>query len=326
MLNVRSKNLAEYAVRMLFVVLLGLAVHCAMAVAKGGGGKSAFDFDRPERRRILLVVILAVGAAAVVMLPTNGATPGKGETAKKDGERAKVRPADEPSGPVEPPKPAEPPTPAEPPKPEAPPTPAERLVSVERQVASVPPRAEIVKPAARPTAPVRRDASQKEADRPLMVKPRVSNVAERRWKSARKIRHGYIPDPIRDGHYLRLVRDAAMGGHPDALAKLSEYASRRRVVVEAYYWMRLAQLCGFADAEANLKACRQKWRQRGCPVERENVSAIFTERQSVLGRALLRLDCGESPRQALLRIRAMAAEGDGFAVRILNALSEREDI
>lgn len=331
MLSVRSKNLTEYAVRLLFVILLGTVVHCAVAVAKGGDGKSAFDFANPERRRTLLVVILAIGAAAVVMLPMPGASSrerkeeGEGDkSAKAEPESVSAKVTEE-SGTIE--RSA----------------PSAQLDSV-ASPASVPlsdtgvqpvndalksPWEEMPVSSASSASTVQADALPKksvQSARSAACEVRVSETLVRKWKAARRIQHGYIPDLVHDGSYLRLVYDAAISGHPKAQAKLGDYAYRRRTLVEAYYWMKLSRLNGCEDAELNLKACRDKWKRRGCPPEYENVSSIFTERQSSLGRALIRLDCDVMSQQSLAKIKSMAAAGDAVAVRILGEMSEREDV
>ena len=312
MLSVRSKSMAEYVVRLLLVILLGLAIHCAVAAARGGG-KSAFDFDLPERRRSILMVVLVVGAAAAVLLPTAGAR----KAVKADVGRAKAASGESlPTGATQSEPPVAPPA-SEPSQPIAPPQPA--LSPVERPAVvgrSVPPSvsARVDVPRARTAEPafVPRVVAEGEA---LAVE-----MSERMWRSARKIRHNYIPDRAHDGKYLNLLHGAAMSGHSKAQAKLSDYAFRRGTLVEAYYWMKLAQLNGFAEAEPKLKACRDKWRRLACPLEYENVYEHFTERQGSLGRTFLRLDSGVQADQAKKRLASMAAEGEAVAVMILGAL------
>ena len=332
MLSVRSKSMAEYAVRLLFLILLGLAIHCGVAAARGGG-KSAFDFKLPERRRSILMVVLVVGAVAVVMLPTAAVR----KPAKADGERVKsasgeplppaatqseppvAPPASEPSPPVAP-------TDAEPSQPIAPSIPApsqpasspvERSMIVERSAPTVSARVDV--PQARSAEPAPAPQTSAEGDA-LAVE-----MSERMWRSARKIRHNYIPDRAHDGEYLNLLHGAAMSGHSKAQAKLSDYAFRRGALVEAYYWMKLAQLNGFAEAESSLKVYRDQWRRSAYPLEYGNVYEHFTERQGSLGRALLRLDCGVQADQAKKRLTSMAAEGEAVAVMILGEMPEGGD-
>ena len=324
MLSIRSKNLTEYAVRILFVILLGLVAHCALVVVKGGDGRSSFDFDEPERRRSLLVIVLAVGAVAVFMLPTSS----EGKTAEKDDGQAKtihenVPPKTDvqsesvgPQQPVEPQQLVEPQKPSENPEIAARPDPIEQPRSA---AAAVGADASCVK------------AQEPETESALPAEPGdgeafANEMAERMWRSARKIRHNFIPDLNQDGQYLNLLHGAAMSGHPKAQAKLGDYALRRGALVEAYYWMKLSQLNGSADAEPNLIACRERWMRSACPLEYKNVYQLFTERQSSLGRAFLRLDCGVQADMAMQRIRSMAAEGEAVAVMMLGEMPEREDV
>lgn len=337
MLSVRSKSMAEYAVRLLFVILLGLAIHCAVASARGGG-KSAFDFNLPERRRSILMVVLVVGAVAVVMLPTAAVR----KPAKADGERVKsasgeplppaatqseppvAPPASEPSPPVAP-------TDAEPSQPIAPSIPAPSIPAPSQPASSPVERSTIVERSA-PTVSARVDVPQVRSAEPAPA-PQTSaegdalavEMSERMWRSARKIRHNYIPDRAHDGEYLNLLHGAAMSGHSKAQAKLSDYAFRRGALVEAYYWMKLAQMNGYADAESNLKIYRDQWRRSAYPLEYENVYEHFTERQGSLGRALLRLDSGVQADQAKKRLTSMAAEGEAVAVMILGEMPEGGD-
>lgn len=321
MLSIRSKNLMEYAVRMLFVILLGLAVHYAVYVAKGGGGKNAFDFGNPERRRTLLVVVLVVGAAAVVMLPTPAASSVEHKTTKRNDEREKTDPEVVPAKALVPSETTEQPEPAG----QQPSVPSTESVMMPSPVELV---AKDVPASPRKTA-VAVPAMPEKSVRSVKPRPRespVDEMLERKWRMARKIQHNYIPDLVHDGSYLRLVYDVAISGHPEAQAKLGDYAYRRRTLVEAYYWMKLSCMNGCRDAAPNLKACRDKWKRRGCPPEYENVSSIFTERQSSLGRALIRLDCDVMSKPSLTKIKSMAAAGDAVAVRILGEMTEREDV
>ena len=317
MLSVRSKSMAEYVVRLLLVILLGLAIHCAVAAARGGG-KSAFDFDLPERRRSILMVVLVVGAAAVVMLPTAAAR----KPAKADGERVKSA-----SGEPLPPVATQSEPPVAPPASEPSQTIAPSIPAPSQPASSPVERSTIVERSAPPSVSARVDVPRARTAEPAFV-PRVVaegeslavEMSERMWRSARKIRHNYIPDRAHDGKYLNLLHGAAMSGHSKAQAKLSDYAFRRGTLVEAYYWMKLAQLNGFAEAEPKLKACRDKWRRLTCPLEYENVYEHFTERQGSLGRTFLRLDSGVQADQAKKRLASMAAEGEAVAVMILGAL------
>lgn len=319
MLSVRSKSMSEYVVRLLFVILLGLAIHCAVAVARGGG-KSSFDFDLPERRRSILMVVLVVGAVAVVMLPT----PGARKPAKTDGEQAKSASGESLStddaqseSPVAPPgsAPSRPVVPSQPA-----PSPVERPLIVERsEPPPVPVRVDVHQ--AGTAEPASESASQASAAGDALA----VEMSERMWRSARKIAHNYIPDTVHDGQYLNLLHGAAMSGHSKAQAKLSDYAFRRGALVEAYYWMKLAQLNGFTEAEPKLKDCRAQWRRSAYPLEYENVYEHFTERQGSLGRAFLRLDCGVQADQAKKRLASMAAEGEAVAVMILGEMPEGGD-
>ncbi len=109
-----------------------------------------------------------------------------------------------------------------------------------------------------------------------------------------------------------------MAGHLEAQAKLGEYAFRRRRMVEAYYWMKLAQLNGKPGLELRMRECRTRWLVGGCHSERDNVYELFTARQSAVGRTALRIDSGVQVERALARLNEMASEGETVAVRILN--------
>lgn len=300
-------NRKEFFARMTFVILLCLAAHCVVAYARGARERELFGIGDPRQVKTLLLGFGIIAVAAYVSYPR----PGKN-----------VTPSGAPATPVapEPPAAPEPPVaPVVPAPPAAPVVPAPPVASV----VPAPPAApaaptdpvvsvEPAKPVAS-AAPAKVSAGAENAP----PSPEVDELVERMWNAARKIPHNFIPDPKADRRYLSLVHGAAMSGHLGAQSKLGEYAVRRGRIVEAYYWMKLAQLNGMKGLEPRMRDCWTLWKRKGCPPEHKNVHAFFAERQSALGRAFLRLDSGINVDQALMRLREMAEEGEIVAVLML---------
>lgn len=313
--------MGEFGSRMLFITLLCLVAHCAVAYAQGARGKELFGIGKPERAKTLLLAGVVVVGAAFATCPKKNKAPVAGTAVPPNESEGKVpdkvskpdesvRPVVEPPQPVEPP-PIIVPTPpvVEPPRPViVPPRPAVRPSSVAMpQSVATPRKAVVPTGAARPRTPV-----------PSTDPPTVDAQAEQMWNAARKIGHNYIPRQKTDRHYLSLVHGAAMAGHLEAQAKLGEYAFRRGRMVEAYYWMKLAQLNGKLGLEVRMRECSMRWTVGGCHSERGNVYELFTGRQSAIGRAALRIDSGVQIEKALARLNEMASEGEPVAIRILN--------
>ena len=156
-------------------------------------------------------------------------------------------------------------------------------------------------------------ASRRDADGTDLPAPGLRDadgtVAQRLWKVARSMPHGFIPNPETDGDYLAKVYGAAKLGHLEAMAKLGEYAGRRGAVVEAFYWTILAELKGATGLGIALREMRSRWLSEGCPEEYENAYTDFTEEQGVFARAVLRLQCGVDPQYACARLKELADRG-----------------
>jgi len=136
------------------------------------------------------------------------------------------------------------------------------------------------------------------------------------WERARAIDHAFIPDPELDAEYLKLVHEAAEAGCLPALAKLGEYAWRRGALVEAYFWMALAEKRGLASVWSVLRDIREEWMDQGCPPQYENVYEGFPEERGSIGRALLRIACCIDVSIARTRLRDLAAAGQPDACLI----------
>jgi len=128
------------------------------------------------------------------------------------------------------------------------------------------------------TAPVRPDekaepvpvANKRQEPAPPASPPDPSPTSEA-WQRAREMPHKWIPDPEKDAEYLRLVLRAADEGCVPAILKLAEYASRRGVLVETYFWMALAEKRGHVAARQQMLTIRKKWQVKNCPPEYGNV-------------------------------------------------------
>ena len=307
-MNLRSQNRKDYYARLLFVVLFCLAAHCIIAYAQGGRGKQMFDLRDINRVRTLLLAGLVIGAAGFVTYPRRDETPAK--TADDAAKPLPPAPASEPAAVAAPAVPVQPAAAVQPAAPSAsdrPPTP------------SVPPVPEPTTPppASKPAAPGKAPPAQADVPETEDTSSAANEMVERMWNAARNIEHNYIPDPVADSRYLGLVHGAAMSGHIKAQEKLSEYAYRRGVMVEEFYWLKLSQLNGNVNTKRRLSECALRWMRKGCPPEYENTCRFFNERQSALGRAALRLDSGVQVDQAVARLKDMAKEGEVAAVLLL---------
>lgn len=112
------------------------------------------------------------------------------------------------------------------------------------------------------------------------------------WIAAREIPHNEIPMPETDEQYLGLVHKAAGEGCVEALAKLGEYAWRRRALVESYYWYSMAAEAGKGLYSRELANIAAAWLANGCPDEDDNVYTGFSELCGSYARALLCIRSG----------------------------------
>ena len=286
-----------------------------------------FDLRDINRVRTLLLAGLVIGAAGFVSYPRRDEAPAKtaddtektlpppaptSEPAAVAAPAAPVQTA-APSQPVVPAQPVvavQPAAPVEPDRPSAPSQPSEPSAPTAQEPATPP-------PAPKPAAPDKAPPTQADVPETEGTSSAANEMVERMWNAARNIEHNYIPDPVADSRYLGLVHGAAMSGHIKAQEKLSEYAYRRGVMVEEFYWLKLSQLNGNVNTERRLSECSLRWMRRGCPPEYGNTCRFFTERQSALGRAALRLDSGVQVDQAVARLKDMATEGEVAAVLLL---------
>lgn len=132
--------------------------------------------------------------------------------------------------------------------------------------------------------------------------------------------HNFIPDPATDSEYLAKVYEAAKLGSFDAMVKLSEYAGRRGAIVEAFYWLALADLKGAKGLNKALHALTMSWMAAGCPAQHDNVYAGFPECCGMFSRALLRLRSGVDAASAVERMRKLAEDGCEEAGLILKRM------
>lgn len=339
MTTLRCGDRKAFFARLLLVALFCLALHCVLAYSQGARGAEMFNLGDVNRVRTFLLAGLILGVTAYVSFP-------RSENKKDRAENAASAAAPTAGSPVPPAQPqpetavAEP-APAVPPttSPAAPVAPDPAPAAAPAEVHAEPVPAET--PAPTPAAPSAPDpapvAASVEVQASSAPKPdgmsadgsakAVGDMVAKMWKTARTLKHNFIPNPKADNRYLSLVHGAAMSGHAEAQAKLGEYAFRRGALVEAYYWLTLSQLNGNPEAEKRMRDCRAQWIRSGCSPEYGNVYEFFTERQSSLGRAVLRLDSGILVDRAIARLKDMIAEGEVAAVLVLEqrGLSSQEE-
>lgn len=328
MTTLRCGDRKAFFARLLLVALFCLALHCVLAYSQGARGAGMFNLGDVNRVRTLLLAGLILGVTGYVSFPRP-----EGEKDRKDNAAAAPA-ADSPVPAV--PSTTSPAVPvAQDPAPDV--APAEVHAAVP---ADSPAPTPVVSPAPTPAAPAAPDpapaAASAEVQASAAPEPdgmsadgsaqAVSDMVAKMWKTARTLKHNFIPNPKADNRYLSLVHGAAMSGHAEAQAKLGEYAFRRGALVETYYWLTLSQLNGNPEAETRMRDCRAQWIRSGCSPEYGNVYEFFTERQSSLGRAVLRLDCGILVDRAIARLKDMIAEGEVAAVLVLEqrGLSSQE--
>lgn len=321
MLNLRSPSRKDYFARLVFVALFCLSVHCVVAYVRGARGREMFGVERPEQAKTLLAAAALVAVAAFVI------RPGSGKAAEPTAGASEPLPTSAPppnsSGPTvstEQPVPAETPAPVVQPVLAETPAPVANPVPVEDSVRNPQSSSKPDEPAVPDVAPAQPAVTVPTEDSPPSEPsedPQANAMVEKLWETARKIEHNFVPDPIADRRYLSLLHSAALSGHAKAQAKLGEYALRRGFFVESYYWQTLAKLNGMTGIDAKLRECSKRWAVRGCPPEHANVYEFFTDRQSALGRAALRLDSCIQVERAVARLKDMANEGEVVALLIL---------
>lgn len=160
-----------------------------------------------------------------------------------------------------------------------------------------------------PVSTSRTRSAVQESQTPADVDAEPSPTAEQLWFEARLLPHGFIPDLEHDAAYLEKLCAAAKLGHVLSMMKLSDYAVRRGAIVEAYYWMSLADLRGATGLEMTLRNMRFDWRARGYPEQRGNVYAGFSEQQGDFARALLRIRDAVNPDESRARMRELSESG-----------------
>lgn len=117
-------------------------------------------------------------------------------------------------------------------------------------------------------------------------------LGEYLFLKAQGVPHQVVPDYDTDGLYLDILREAANKGYGPAAAKLGEYAMRRAVWIEAYYWMSMASRMGMENLTNVMREIRMNWVLAGHPDEEDNVNPLFPLETGSIGRALLHLDSG----------------------------------
>ena len=160
-----------------------------------------------------------------------------------------------------------------------------------------------------PVSTSRTRSAVQEPRTPADVDAEPSPTAEQLWFEARLLPHGFIPDLEHDAAYLEKLCAAAKLGHVLSMMKLSDYAVRRGAIVEAYYWMSLADLRGATGLEMTLRNMRFDWRARGYPEQRGNVYTGFSEQQGDFARALLRIRDAVNPDESRARMRELSESG-----------------
>ena len=121
-----------------------------------------------------------------------------------------------------------------------------------------------------------------------------------------------------DARHLQLIYDARQKGDLSAYLQLGEIALQRGMLIEAYYWMALADILGVRNLTVTLRRLRVRWMKVGTPTEYDNVYEGFDEEQGEFARALLRIQCGVLAPLARSRMKKLAAAGSEEALLYLS--------
>lgn len=105
------------------------------------------------------------------------------------------------------------------------------------------------------------------------------------------------------------VRTEAQTEGVSTMKESKDRALRHGNVVEAYYWLLMAELAGATDVESELRKLRAKWISHNCPREYENERSDFTRDQGSFARAVLHLRSGKAYARSCCKIRTLASKG-----------------
>ena len=255
---------------------------------------------------IIIIVFAFAGIFSIVIPEIRNAFQAlrRQRQREKERERARVRHLALPA-----PVPEEPEEPGPAPEPEEP--------ASEKPVAP-PPAPPVPPPVQVPRPPVLRRLVRKPvADQVEQLSASViaevvgdkSEGAARLWEEARKMPHAAVPDPEKDANYLKTLAVAARLGHVEAMKELGTCANKRKKVVEANFWLTLAELNGATDVEQELRVVRAHWLAKKCPREYDNVRDDFTKDDGSFSRAVLHLRSGKAFRHACESLTTLSGKG-----------------
>lgn len=176
-----------------------------------------------------------------------------------------------------------------------------------------PPASPAPQPVQAPRQAVRKPVADQVEQLPASVIAEVvgdkNEGAARLWEEACKIPHAAVPDPKKDEKYLKTLAIAARLGHVEAMKMLGTCANKREKVVEANFWLTLAELNGATDVEQDLRAVRAHWLAKKCPREYDNVRDDFTKDDGSFSRAVLHLRSGKAFRHACESLTTLSGRG-----------------
>ena len=259
---------------------------------------------------IIIIVFAFAGIFSIVIPEIRNAFQAlrRQRQREKERERARVRHLALPA-PVPVPVPEAPEEPGPVPEPEEP---ASEKPVAPPPAPPVPPPVQVSRPpvSRRPVRkPVENQVEQLSASVIAEVVGDKSEGAARLWEEARKMPHAAVPDPEKDANYLKTLAVAARLGHVEAMKELGTCANKRKKVVEANFWLTLAELKGAADIEQELRVVRAHWLAKGCPREYDNVRDDFTKDDGSFSRAVLHLRSGKAFRHACESLTTLSGKG-----------------
>ena len=125
------------------------------------------------------------------------------------------------------------------------------------------------------SVPTRKDVAPRGDDVDAAARRADSERLTRRWRQ--------------DGHYYRVLHQAAHAGHLSSMDRLGELALARKDFVEAFYWKLMVELHHGRPAGLSARGVCRTWKDAGYPESNAGGGGSFTKNQSRLAMAVLDL-------------------------------------
>ena len=117
-----------------------------------------------------------------------------------------------------------------------------------------------------------------------------------------------------DGHYYRVLHQAAHAGNLSSMDRLGELALVRKDFVEAFYWKLMVELHHGRPSGLPARGVCRAWQAAGCPESKTDAAGPFKENQAKLSMAVLDLWSGRHAQTPTETIRQMMEGGNKDAL------------